>query len=66
MAFPGFKLTWQGRRKIKGGVHLESRKEFTADKPIVSDFPLPERRICLCSSTRASRRNRWSEWATRC
>ncbi len=43
MAFPGFKLTWQGRRKIKGGVHLESRKEFTADKPIVSDLLLPER-----------------------
>lgn len=34
---------WRRRSKIRGGVHPEPRKESTADKPIVTDFPLPER-----------------------
>lgn len=34
---------WNGRRKIRGGVHPEAHKQSTADKPIVTDFPLPER-----------------------
>ncbi|CAI8962001.1 electron transport complex subunit RsxC [Methylocaldum szegediense] len=34
---------WRRRRRIRGGVHPEPRKESTADKPIVTDFPLPER-----------------------
>ncbi|HYE37555.1 electron transport complex subunit RsxC [Methylocaldum sp.] len=34
---------WRGRGKIRGGVHPESHKEATADQPIVTAFPLPNR-----------------------
>jgi electron transport complex protein RnfC len=34
---------WRGRGKIRGGVHPEPRKESTAGKAIVTEFPLPAR-----------------------
>lgn len=40
LRLPSFR---NGRRTIRGGVHPEARKEITANKPIVSDLPLPER-----------------------
>lgn len=43
MVLLDFHSLWNGRRKIRGGVHPEAHKASTADKPIVSDLPLPER-----------------------
>jgi electron transport complex protein RnfC len=34
---------WNGRGKVRGGVHPEPRKMLTEDKPIARDIPLPER-----------------------
>lgn len=41
--FRGFALSGRGRGKIQGGVQVEPRKASTADKPIGTDLPLPER-----------------------